>query len=174
MARKSDNARGNEQIDKGVVPEGFTLGLALVDALPVVLFCLACVVAGLRLHSTVFVVGAVVAFIGGAGKVGWKLVIALAHRNVSWLSRQMRVVMPAGFALMLVGLLTSGLDGSRLLAAVTVFPTWAFLVLWVICMCGMGWFAGHLDPTDARSNWIEQLTNTCGQAALLAALLLMP
>lgn len=174
MAEKSDNAHGNEQIDKGVVPEGFTLGLALVDAVPVLLFCLACITCGVRLHSSVFVAGAVIAFVGGAGKVCWKLVIALANRNLPLLSRQMRVVMPVGFALMLVGLLTSGLTMDAFVAGVTSFPTWAFLLIWIGCMCGMGWFAGHLDPTDVRSNWIEQLTNACGQAALLAALLLMP
>lgn len=33
-------------------------------------------------------------------------------------------------------------------------------------------FAGHRNQFDARSNWIEQLTNAAGQLCLLLALLL--
>lgn len=168
-ARQTDGMAGEEDL-----PEGFTLGLALVDAVPVALFCLAAIVLGLRLSSPLFVAGSVVAFVGGALKVGWKLFIALARRNVPWLSRQMRYVMPAGFALMLVGLLTCGVGWDQVAAAVAAFPSCVLLTAWLACMVAMGWFAGHLSRTDARANWVEQATNAVGQACLLAALLLMP
>ena len=67
---------------KPAVPEGFTLSLALVDALPVIFFGAATLVLGLKMASPVFAIGAVLCFVGGAGKVTWKLIIALAHRNI--------------------------------------------------------------------------------------------
>lgn len=154
------------------VPMGFTLALALVDAIPVALFCASATVFGARVQSPLFVAGAVAAFLGGAGKVCWKLLIALAHKNVFWLNRQMRFVMPAGFALMVVGAAVHAGASAAVLAGLTHLPSLALLLVCVACMCAMGYFAGHRDQTDVRSNWIEQLTNACGQAALLAALLL--
>jgi len=156
------------------VPQGFTLGLALVDTLPVIFFCLAAIVAGLRLQSPLFVAGSLVAFASGVLKVSWKLVIALARRNIPWLTRQMRYLMPLGFALMLVGLATSGVAPRKAWADATSLPAAALLLVWLACMGAMGWFATHNDQADARSNWIEQATNALGQACLLAALLLMP
>ena len=170
VAADAKNVRGQGSSD---VPEGFTLSLALVDALPVLFFCLAAIVLGLRLQSTLFVAGSVVAFVSGAHKVSWKLVIALARRNAPILSRQLRYLMPMGFLLMAIGLLTSGLTLEQALAAVTSFPAALFLVVWIGCMCAMGWFAGHNDQTNAHSNWVEQGTNAIGQAALLVALLCM-
>ncbi len=154
------------------LPEGFTLALALVDAVPVALFCGCAAVFGARVQSPVFVAGAVVAFAGGAGKVCWKLLIAVARRNVGWLNRQMRYVMPVGFVLMLIGAVLNKDQVAGLLAGVAQLPSLAFLLAWVACMCVMGYLAGHRDQTSARSNWIEQCVNACGQAALLAALLL--
>ena len=128
------------------VPVDFTLSLVLVDALPVLLFGAACV--------------------------------ALAHRNVWPLYRQMHVLMPIGFVLMLVGLVMAVVLGSvtpaSVGAALTAFPSSLFLLAWVLAMCAMGYFASHLDSSDPKANWIEQLTNAAGQAALLAAVLLLP
>ncbi len=154
------------------LPEGFTLALALVDAVPVALFCASAIVFGARAASPVFVAGAVLSFAGGAGKVCWKLLIAVARRNVAWLGKQMRYVMPVGFVLMIAGAAINHAQVAGLVAALIRLPSLAFLLAWLACMCAMGYFAGHRDQTDARSNWNEQLVNACGQAALLAALLL--
>ncbi len=154
------------------VPEGFTLTLALVDAVPVALFCASAAVFGTQVGSPLFVAGAVLAFLGGAGKVGWKLLIALAHKNVPLLSRQMRVVMPAGFALMVAGAATRASAAVTVLARLAQLPSLALVIAWLACMCAMGYFAGHRNQGSARDNWIEQLTNAAGQACLLAALLL--
>lgn len=158
--------------DNGNTFEGFTLSLALVDALPVALFCLSAVTLGSRLESPLFVVGAVVAFVGGAGKVLWKLLIAVVHRNMRWLSRQMRFVMPVGFALMVVGLALRAGELPALLGGLMRLPSLVFLLAWLVCMVAMGYFAGHRQQDDARDNWVEQGVNALGQACLLAALLL--
>ncbi len=154
------------------VPKGFTLGLALVDGLPVVLFCVSAIVLGMRLKSPLFVAGSVVALVAGACKVAWKLVIALAHKSIPALSRQMRYVMPVGFALMATGIATSWGSAAETLSGLATMPSAALLAIWVACMAAMAYLAGHRDQTSARDNWVEQGVNSLGQAALLAALLL--
>ena len=166
------HAAGGKKPSADDLPEGFTLALALVDAVPVALFCASAIVFGARAASPVFVAGAVLSFAGGAGKVCWKLLIAVARRNVAWLGKQMRYVMPVGFALMIAGAAINHAQVAGLIAALIRLPSLAFLLAWLACMCAMGYLAGHRDQTDARSNWTEQLVNACGQAALLAALLL--
>lgn len=160
------------------VPVDFTLSLVLVDALPVLLFGAACVALSVRISSALFLAGACICLASGAGKVIWKLIVVLAHRNVWPLYRQMHVLMPIGFVLMLVGLVMAVVLGSvtpaSVGAALTAFPSSLFLLAWVLAMCAMGYFASHLDSSDPKANWVEQLTNAAGQAALLAAVLLLP
>lgn len=163
---------GNASQGEAPVPEGFTLTLALVDAVPVLMFCAAAIAFGARLKSALFVAGAALAFLGGAGKVSWKLVIALARRNIPALSRQMRVTMPLGFVLMIAGVALEGADALALLGELAALPSLVFLIAWVLCMCLMGYFAGHRDQADVRSNWIEQGVNALGQTCLLIAVLL--
>lgn len=154
------------------VPEGFTLALALVDAVPVLAFCLATIAFGVRLGSGLFLAGAVLATIGGAGKVSWRLVIALAHKNIPLLSRQMRITMPLGFAVMVAGLVLAGPATATAATGLVRLPSLALLIAWILCMCTMGYLAGHRDQSSARDNWHEQLVNATGQLCLLAAVLL--
>ena len=158
--------------DDEKIPEGFTLSLALVDALPVAFFAAATLVFAARLSSPLFVAGAVLATVGGAGKVAWKLLLALARKDVRWLALQMRATMPVGFVLMIASCVMES-DGFWTLATgLLSLPSLAFLAVTCACMVAMGWFAGHMDQQDARANWTEQLTNAVGQACLLIAVLL--
>ena len=155
------------------VPKGFTLGLALMDAVPVILFCAAALSFGTKIGAPpLFLVGAILAFLGGAGKVAWKLVIATVHKNMPWLGRQMRVTMPTGFLLMILGCALQGELALRVVGSLGTMPSIAFVLIWFACMCAMGYFATHRDQTNARDNWTEQITNAVGQAALLLAILL--
>ena len=152
--------------------EGFTLSLALVDALPVVFFAAAMISFGARLNSGLFIAGAVLAVCGGAGKVTWKLMLALARKDVPWLAKQMRVTMPIGFVLIIAGCVASGQAFLALSAGFAEPPSSVLMTVFFLCMLAMAWFAGHMDQSDARANWVEQLTNAAGQACLLAAVLL--
>lgn len=176
MAAASQGAdpRGREERDMrpDAVPEGFTAALAALDAVPVVLFCLSSIVLGRRIASPLFVVGSVVAFAGGAGKVAWKALLALARRDVPILARQMRYVMPLGFALMVAGAVMR-LDAlAGVLASLVRPPAVLALVAWAACMVAMSYMAVHNRQDVARDNWVEEVVNTVGQAALLLALLL--
>lgn len=150
------------------VPPGFTLSLALMDAVPVALFAASAIVAAGRIHSPLFLAGAVACLAAGVGKVA----MALAHRDVPALSHQMRYLMPVGFLLMLVGAVTSATDTLVLLRGLASVPSLVPLALWLVCTGLMVHFARHRDQLDARSNWVEQGVNSVGQLALLVALVL--
>lgn len=154
------------------LPEGFTLSLALVDAVPVAPFCASAAAFVTQVGGPLFIAGATLSFLGGEGKVSWKLLIALAQRNHPVLSKQMRVTMPLGFLLMIAGAALHASAAGTALARPVTLPSIALVVVWVGCMCAMSYFAGHRNQFDARSSWIEQLTNAAGQLCLLLALLL--
>lgn len=156
------------------VPEGFTLSMALMDCLPVSFFCVGAGVLATRFESPLFRVGVVLIVLAGALKVCWKLVLALVRRDVRFLNRQMRYLMPAGFALALVSLIVDRAKWSpaAVLAHVTVMPSLLFLVVGLAGMFLMGWFARHLNGRDAKANWREQAVNGISQLCIMLAIVL--
>ena len=154
---------------------GFTLGLALVDAIPVLLFGMSMAVVGLKLRSALFVLGAAASLLAGCGKVAWKLLLALRQRDVSWLNRQFRYLMCAGFVLMLVAVVAAAVSGSlrlgALAAALTGMPAIVFFALALCGFAALGVLGATLDGSTARDNWAEQLVNTFAQAMLLAGVI---
>ncbi|MEE8675028.1 hypothetical protein [Tractidigestivibacter scatoligenes] len=158
----------------GSVPEGFTLSMALMDCLPVAFFCVGAGVLATRFESPLFRVGVVLIVLAGALKVCWKLVIALARRDIRLLNRQMRYLMPVGFALVIISLVVDRAKWSpvAVLAHVTAMPSLLFLVAGVAGMFLMSWFARHLDGRDAKANWREQAVNGISQLCIMLAIVL--
>ena len=156
------------------VPEGFTLSMALMDCVPVAFFCVSAGVLATRFESPLFRVGVVLVVLAGALKACWKLVIALARRDVRLLNRQMRYLMPVGFALVLVSLVVDRTlwSPAAVLAHVTAVPSLLFLVVGLAGMFLMGWFARHLDGRDAKANWREQAVNGISQLCIMLAIVL--
>lgn len=167
----SDKAK----MTKDVVPEGFTVSLAIIDALPVLFFGGSMILIGLLFKSPLFLIGAALCFWAGAAKVLWKVIVATKKRNVWWMFMQMRIVMPIGFALMLLSVLVNlgSIRLSAIGAAIISFPSVIFFALGLIGMVLMGVFAAKLDSSDVRSNWIEQATNGAAQAAIFVGLLFL-
>lgn len=163
------------KMTKDTVPENFTLSLALVDALPVLFFGGSMILIGSLFGSVLFMVGAVLCFWAGAAKVLWKVIVVIRKKNVWWLFMQMRIVMPAGFAMMLLAVILnrSFITLPAVFAAIVSFPSVIFFAIGVIGMVLMGVFASKLDSSDVRSNWIEQLTNGAAQAAIFVGILLV-
>ena len=159
--------------EKGLHPENFTLSLALVDAVPVILFSISCVYLYHFFHSTLFLIGAILAALAGCGKVLWKILVAAADKNIHLLNRQMRVLMPAGFFLMLLSLIVDRrlIDGGAMWHAISSFPSVIFFALFVLGMAAMGVLGKKMDSNKVSSNWIEQCTNGVAQLCLLIALL---
>ena len=160
---------------KDTVPEDFTLPLVIVDALPVLFFGGSTILLGLLFGRIFFLIGALLCFWAGAAKVIWKLLVVTRKKNVWWLFLQMRIVMPVGFALMLLSVVLrlNTIRLSAVWAAILSFPSVLFFAAGVIGMVLMGVFASRLNSSDVRANWIEQLTNALAQAAVFIGLLLL-
>lgn len=154
--------------------EGFTLSMALMDCLPVLFFSISVGVLGARFGSALFFAGAALVILAGALKVSWKFVLALAHRDVPVLSRQMRYLMPAGFVLMLCALVLQRdrWSPAAVLSAALSLPALVFFLLGIAGIVCMTWFAGHADRKDAKANWKEQGVNSLAQLCFLIGILM--
>ena len=152
----------------------FTLALAAVDALPVLFFGAAAAVLGAKLQSALFIVGAALCLLAGAGKVAWKLLLALRGKDVAPLGAQLRYVMPAGFLLMMLGGFLAERETLRtLLHAAVRLPSVLFFALTIVGMIAMIVCAKKFDRFDVRGNWIEQSINAAAQGCALIGVLLL-
>ena len=152
----------------------FTLSLALVDALPVLFFGCAAAMLGVKLQSALFIVGAALCLLAGAGKVVWKLLLALRGKDVAFLGVQLRYVMPTGFLLMLLGAILAERETVlSLLQAAVRMPSVFFFALTIVGLIAMVVCAKKFDRFDVRANWIEQGINAAAQACALIGVLLL-
>lgn len=163
------------KITKDTVPEGFSIGLALMDFLPVVLFGLSAIRVGSLIHSGLFIAGALLCLVSGLLKVLWKIIAAAAKRNIWALFLQMRILMPVGFLLLLAALIQSRalLHGGAILAALFRFPACPFFAAGFLGMGLMLVFAFRLDSGNPRANWVEQTVNSLAQLCFFLGLLLV-
>lgn len=154
--------------------EGFTVWMALVDAVPVVLFGSSMVLLAGRFGSWLFAAGAVVSTLAGCCKVAWKGILGVSKKNVAWLNRMHMPGQLTGFALMMASFLVHfrRISWPGVLRAVTGFPAWVFFALWFFLMGTMGWYRKRKFDNSPRANWTAQLINCAAQASLLLALLL--
>ena len=154
--------------------EGFTLGLALVDAIPVLSFGISMVIIASRFGSPLFMVGAALSVLAGVCKVTWKLVLGIAKKDLRWLNKPFVPMMASGFLLLLVSLIAgfSKIDWAVVGAALVSFPSLLFFVVWIGLMGFMGWFRKNkFKNDDAKSNWTAQIINAIGQTCLLLGIL---
>lgn len=154
--------------------EGFTLGLALVDAIPVLSFGISMVIIATRFPSPLFMVGASLSVVAGCCKVAWKLVLGIAKKDLKWLNKPFVPMQASGFLLMLVSFLLGfgKISWRGVLAAVTGFPSLLFFAAWIVLMFVMSWYRKHrFQRNDAYSNWTAQIINALGQTCLLLGIL---
>ena len=154
--------------------EGFTLALALVDAIPVLSFGVSMGIIAARFDSPLFMVGAGLSILAGCCKVAWKLILGIAKKDVPWLNKPFVPMQAAGFLLMLVSFILGfrWIDWPGVLAAVTGIPSILFFLAWVGLMGFMGWYRKNkFKNDDARSNWTAQIINAVGQTCLLLGIL---
>ncbi|WP_029230774.1 hypothetical protein [Butyrivibrio sp. VCB2006] len=156
-------------MNKDIVPEHFTLELALFDMVPVILFGVASLILWNSVGGVVLFLGAVICFVSGMLKVLWKIIVVLKKKNVWPLFLQMRIGMPIGFAFLIIGLIIAGVKGNlSAFAAGLLHPLpMIFLVLTVIAMTGMIYCGRKLNSADVKANWIEQICNTVGQGSFM-------
>lgn len=169
------NRSRKNKMTKDTVPEGFSLQMALVDAIPVILFGLSAVRVGSLFGSRIFIAGALICLFSGAAKVLWKLIAAAAGKNVWPLFVQMRILMPAGFAIMLAALIIdrARLSAAAVVSALTGFPACVFFAAGALGMIAMLIFAFRMDSANPRVNWLEQGVNSAAQLCFFIGLLLV-
>ena len=154
--------------------EGFTIGLALVDAIPVLSFGISMVIIASRFDSTLFTVGAALSVLAGCCKVAWKLVLGIAKKDLRWLNKPFVPMQAIGFLLMLISFVIGfgKIRWGNVLSAVTGIPSILFFVLWIGLMGFMGWYRkNRFKNDDAHSNWTAQIINAVGQTCLLLGIL---
>ena len=154
--------------------EGFTVGLALVDAIPVLSFGISMVIIASRFDSPLFMIGAALSVLAGCCKVAWKLVLGIAKKDLRWLNKPFLPMQITGFLLMLISFVLGfrKISWGGVLAAVTGLPSILFFLAWIGLMGFMGWYRKHkFSNDDAKSNWTAQIINAIGQTCLLLGIL---
>ena len=154
--------------------EGFTVGLALVDAIPVLSFGISMVIIASRFDSPLFMIGAALSVLAGCCKVAWKLVLGIVKKDLRWLNKPFLPMQITGFLLMLISFVLGfrKISWGGVLAAVTGLPSILFFLAWIGLMGFMGWYRKHkFRNEDAKSNWTAQIVNAIGQTCLLLGIL---
>ena len=154
--------------------EGFTIGLALVDAIPVLSFGISMVIIADRFQSPLFMIGAALSVLAGCMKVAWKLVLGITQKNLRWLNKPFVPMQATGFLLMLISFIIGfgNIDWAGVGKALISFPSLLFFIAWIGLMGFMGWFRKHkFSNDDAKSNWTAQIVNAIGQTCLLLGIL---
>lgn len=157
------------RVKNSAAPQDFTPALALADAVPVLFFAGAMLLLARRFANPLFFLGAGIITLAACGKVAWKLLLALAKKNVAWLNRYFIPCQIAGFLLAAAALVAAlpGMDLPALAARVMRLPCAAFLLLWLAGMGVMGWYRKNRFDNSLRANWTAQIINTVTQGALL-------
>ena len=154
--------------------EGFTIGLALVDAIPVLSFGISMVIIASRFPSPLFMIGAILSVLGGCCKVAWKLVLGIWKKDLRWINKPFVPMMAGGFLLLIVSMIAGfgKIHWAGVGAAILSFPSILFFVAWIGLMGFMGWYRKHkFSNEDAKSNWTAQIVNALGQTCLLLGIL---
>ena len=154
--------------------EGFTVGLALVDAIPVLSFGISMVIIAGKFGSPLFMVGAALSVLAGCCKVAWKLILGIWKKDLRWLNKPFVPMQASGFLLMLISFVIGfrKISWPAVGAALVSFPSLLFFIAWIGLMGFMGWFRKHkFRNDDAGSNWTAQIINAVGQTCLLLGIL---
>ena len=154
--------------------EGFTLALALVDAVPVLSFGISMAIIAGRFGSPLFMIGAGLSVLAGCCKVTWKLILGVAGKDLRWLNKPFVPMQATGFLLMLISFIIGfgKINWAAVGTALISFPSLLFFAARIALMGFMGWFRkNRFKNDDARSNWTAQIVNAVGQTCLLLGIL---
>ena len=154
--------------------EGFTLALALVDAIPVLSFGISMVIIAGRFQSPLFMIGAALSVFAGCCKVAWKLVLGIAKKDLRWLNKPFVPMQATGWMLMLISFIVGfgKINWAAVGTAIVGLPSILFFIAWIGLMGFMGWFRKHkFKNDDAKANWTAQIINAVGQTCLLLGIL---
>lgn len=155
--------------------ESASIGMALMDAVPVLLFCGSVFFIGSIFNSVLFMVGAVLCIAAGTCKVLWKLLLATTHKNVLILNRQFRYVMSGGFLIMIIALIAehNRVSFPLIWKNVSAFPGNILFIIGIVGMTAMFVLAKRMDASSRRANYIEQTVNLIAQLCFFLGIMLI-
>lgn len=149
--------------------EGFTLGLALLDAVPVLAFGADMILLSRPLKSGLFLIGAVLALCAGMCMVLYKLILSIWKKEYPFFKKLFPVLMGSGWLIMIIGAIVSrkNIRPGAVWAAVCSMPALVFYILGLLFFASfiIYWKKGF--DGSARSNWIEEILNAGAQVCLL-------
>ena len=154
--------------------EGFTVGLALLDFVPVIAFGLAMLFLALKFKSALFIIGAILVLLGGVFKASWKLILGTSKNDVKWMNKMMWPCMGVGFVLMIVGVIVGlkNINWAAVGSAIVGFPAIIFFIIWIVVLVLMTVFKKTKFRKDnAKDNWIAEIMNSIGMISLMIAIL---
>lgn len=150
--------------------EGFTVGLALFDFVPVAAFGAAGIIGGLAMGSPLFILGGALSFLGGHLKATWKLILAVTGKDIAAMNKPFVPMQASGLTLMLAAGIIKLFRVGAAAAAKALFglPQLIFFVLWFALMGLMVWYKkNRFSRLDARANWTAEIMNTLAQCSFL-------
>lgn len=158
----------------------FSLPLAVVDAVPVLLFLVSCSILGSSFHSPLFLLGAVLCFLAGSAKVIWKILLAVKGKDYPVLNRFFLPAILSGFVLLVLGIVLAIHENqipSAYLLHLTRVPVLislgaAILILLALIVLRIV-FRKEAWNTSEKLNWAGEILNVVFQAAILTALILI-
>ncbi|MEE1229291.1 MAG: hypothetical protein U0K57_10030 [Lachnospiraceae bacterium] len=147
----------------------FTPAMAVIDMIPVLLFCASTVVMVGRTGNVLVTVGGILVILAGMMKAVWKLICTFSKKDIPLLSKQLRVFMPIGFVALLIGLIQKSmtLGGQTVILRLLQLPAVLFLLLMMILVLLLGFLAVKGDRDIAIVTWIEEIVNIAAQASFL-------
>jgi len=152
----------------------FSVGLALLDYVPVAAFGAAIVTVAASFSSALFLIGAVISLAAGMLKATWKLIYGASGRDIVWMNKPFVPLQSGGWLLMLAGVLANikRIEFVSLFAAVSGLPQLVLFILWLALLGVMVWYRKNcFGKYDARSNWTAEIINSAAQLSFLAAVL---
>lgn len=163
------------KVNKDSIPQDFSLSLAIVDAIPVILFGGSTILISLIFNSKLFLIGYLLCLFAGLSKVIWKIIVTTKKKNIWFLFIQMRITMPIGLLLMIISFIINKqlINIDVLLINLLSFPVNLFFIIGIIEMIMMLIFALTLDGNKVKNNWMEQITNLIAQLCFFIGLLII-
>ncbi len=165
-----------EQVDE---MEGFTVGLALLDAVPVLFFSFTGIIIGLAASSPIILIGAVLCVLGGLCKVIWKLLLGLGKGNFQALNKAFIPFMGVGFLVYVGGIVYAfvkgALNAKTIAKKMAKFPSNILLAIGAGLMGAMGKVKNAQSRDDfnkdAKKNWLAECVNGSAQLCIFLAVL---
>ncbi|MCC8141973.1 MAG: alpha/beta hydrolase [Lachnospiraceae bacterium] len=150
-----------------------TIRMAVADAIPVICFAASMVLICHFYNTVIIEVWAVLCVLAGLGKVLWKLILAVSHRDRAILNKQFRYLMTAGAILIVVSVIVRRPSLAVIWKNIASFPCNLLFVIAVAAFVVMGILDARMDMTKQRANRIEQTINLIAQICILLGVVII-